>query len=142
MSYVCPVLSCEAKSFSLHVPYCPDYPVSGFPVSSSINLRGQEEAGCLSSTQVVCWGNKVNQPLLSSGESLFSAAVLILVCCPTEACGFSRAGQEYPSPQNVQDLGETGKVKEQVPFLKGIRLRMYYLVINGWPVQRNKQPFL
>lgn len=33
--YVCPVLSCEAKSFPLHVPY---YPVSGFPVSSSVSL--------------------------------------------------------------------------------------------------------
>lgn len=99
---------------------------------------GQEEAGCLSSTQVVCWCNKVNQPLLSSGWSLFSAAVLVLICCPAEACGFRRAGQEYPFPQNVQDLRETGKAKEQVPFLKGVRLRTYYVVINGWPVQRKK----
>lgn len=39
VSYVCPVLSCEAKSFPLPVPYCPDYPVSGFLVSSSVSLR-------------------------------------------------------------------------------------------------------
>lgn len=39
VSYVCPVLSSEAKSFPLHVPYCPDCPVSGFPVSSSVSLR-------------------------------------------------------------------------------------------------------
>lgn len=35
VSFVCPVLSREA--FPLHVPYCPDYPVSGFPVSSSMS---------------------------------------------------------------------------------------------------------
>lgn len=52
VSYVCPVLSCEA--FPLHVPYCPDYPVFGFPVSSSISLRWtggsrifELHAGCL-----------------------------------------------------------------------------------------------
>lgn len=39
VSCVCSVLSCEAKSFPLHVPYCPGYPVSGFPVLSSISLR-------------------------------------------------------------------------------------------------------
>lgn len=93
---------------------------------------------CLSSTQVGCWGGKWNQPLLSSWWGIFSAAVLILVCCPAVACGFSRVGQECPFPQNMQDLRGNGEIKERVPFLEGIRLRTHYLVIKRWPIWRNK----
>lgn len=92
----------------------------------------------LSSAQVGCWGGKSNQPLLSSRWRLFSAAVLILVCCPAVASGFSRVGQECPFPQNTEHLRGNGEIKEQVPFLEGIRLRTYYLVINRWPIWRNK----
>lgn len=78
------------------------------------------------------------KPATAQWWSLFSAAVLILVCCPTGACGFSRTGQECPFPQSMQDLRGNGETKEQVPFLEGIRLRTYYLIINRWPVWRNK----
>lgn len=115
-------------------------PVFGFSISSCKSQVGKRKqvVRCLSSVQVGCWGGKSSQPLLSSRWSLFSVPVLILVCCPAVACGFSRVGQECPFPQNMQDLRGNGEIKEQVPFLEGIRLRTYYLVINRWPIWRNK----